>query len=70
MSSPTALGADVELDVHLRLALPLIDGGRVRILEREILHILGEDADLGELVGAHEILVARAVRAFFFGHFC
>ena len=40
------LDVDVELDVELRLDLPLEDLRRVRILDREVLDILGEDRDL------------------------
>src|SRR3546814_16899674 len=40
-----ALGADVELHVDLGCGLPLIDGGRARIFERQILHILRDEPD-------------------------
>ena len=51
-----ALGADIDLHVHLRLALPLVDDGRVRVLERQVLHILRDHADLRTLA---EILAVR-----------
>lgn len=58
--------ADVEIDLDLGLGLPLEDGGRVRILERHILHILGDDAGLRLIVRAVRLLFAA--QAFFFGH--
>jgi hypothetical protein len=64
------LRADIELDVHLRLALPLVNGRRVRVLERHVLHILGDHPDLRQSVGSALRLLASAVRAFLFGHLC
>ena len=45
-SSATRVDVDVELHIELRLHLPLIDLGRARILDRQILDILGEGRDL------------------------
>ena len=40
-----AVGGDVELHIDLRCVLPLVDRGRVRVFERQILHILRNQAD-------------------------
>ena len=46
------VGTDVELDVDLRRVLHLINRGRIRILERQILHILRDQADRRQIVFA------------------
>jgi hypothetical protein len=61
--------ADVEADLDIGLGLPLVDGRGVRILERQVLHILRDDADRGAHVFAVGLLIDRAFRACFFGHF-
>jgi hypothetical protein len=52
----------------LRLALPLIDGRGVGILEREILHILRDHADLRRRVRTITRQRTRVDRTFIFGH--
>ena len=65
-------GADVELDVDLRRFGPLEHVGRVGVLDREILHILRQQADRRLRVGAIGLGPAGVVEigehAFFVGH--
>ena len=68
------LGADVELDVDLRRLGPLEHVRRVGVLDREILHILRQQADRRLGVGAVGLgIAARCIveigeHAFFVGH--
>ena len=55
---------DVELDINLRLPLPLINSGRVWIFERQILHILRNNAGLRAGIFA----VGKCFGALFVGH--
>jgi hypothetical protein len=60
--------ADIDLHVHLRLRLPLVDCGRGWILERKILDVLGDDADLGRVAGTRVEIDRCAVVTLFIGH--
>ncbi len=53
--------ADVELNVDIGLVLPAVDVRRVGVLEREILHILRDQADLRLVVGAVRQSVGHVV---------
>jgi hypothetical protein len=63
------VGADVEAHFDLRLGLPLIDRRSVRILEAQVLHILGDHADFRSGVGAVRLAIVPIGKALLFGHF-
>lgn len=60
--------ADIEFDVDLRLVVLLEYGGRVRIFEGKILHILGKDTRLGQVVLRRGAIGGCGCGASFVGH--
>ena len=62
-------GADVELNIDLRLFLPLIHGWRIGVLEGKILHILRNQANLRHVVRAIGQGFRSFDSAFLFRHF-
>ena len=60
--------ADVELHVDRGRVLLLIDGRRVRILEREVLHVLRQHTRLGRIIGAIASGIAEFGEGVVLGH--
>jgi hypothetical protein len=59
------IGTNIELDINLRLTLPLENGGCIGILKREILDILGDQARNRGCIFA----VGQGIGNAIFGHF-